>query len=107
MTQTLVTQQKQRLPLLKQAPQQLTLAVAQARAASPTTSHRPIIDIYPDAGLDLHLLRNGYPNLSTLVNYDLEEWKTLDKKISTHLEKLYCKRSETLSEEQRQDLQNL
>ena len=89
MTQTLLTQQQQLLPLLQQAPQQPALAVAQVRATSPTTYHQPIIDVNPDAGLDLNLLQEyDYPCLSTLVNSDLEELKTLDKKIFAHLQKL-------------------
>ena len=108
MKRALLTKQQQLLPIL-QTPQQPALEVAQAPASSPTTPHRPIIDINPDAGLDLNLFQeNDYPRLSTLVNSDLEELKTLDEKILTHLQRLNGKRtSKTLSQEKRQELENL
>ena len=64
MTQALLTQQQQLLPLL-QTPQQPALEIAQARATSSTTPRRPIVDINLDAGSDLRLLQeNGYQRLS-------------------------------------------
>ena len=100
MTQALLTQQQQLFPLL-QTPQQPALEVAQARTTRPTTPSRPIIDINPDAGVDLTLLqKEGYQRLSTLVNSDLEELRTVDKKILKHLQKLNGKRAnKTLSQE--------
>ena len=83
------TQQKQLLPLLSEQP---ALAVAQARATSPTTPRRPAVDINLDAGLDLRLLQeNGYQRLSKLVNSDLKELTALDKAINTNLKVLMAK----------------
>ena len=108
MKRALLTKQQQLLPIL-QTPQQPALEVAQAPASSPTTPHRPIIDINPDAGAELTLLqKEDYQRLSILVNSDLEGLRTLDKKILKHLQKPQSKRtSKTLSQEKIQELENL
>ena len=55
MTQALLTQQQQLLPLLSQQPALAT--AAETRAATPTTSCLPRIDINPDVGLDQTFLQ--------------------------------------------------
>ena len=78
------------------------MEVAQARATSPTTPRRPIVDINLDAGLDLRLLQeNGYQRLSKLVNSDLKDLTALDKAINTNLKSVNGKRTSKLSQRSR------
>ena len=93
MTQALLTQQQQLLPLL-QTPQQPELTTAaETSATAPTT-------IDPDAGLDLDLPREmGNKPISSLVNSSLDELEALDSKNLTDK-----RRSTTLSQRKRRKI---